>query len=132
MGDRTWFEITYPKDQDQLVRDVFNVPDGPIWEDEEVVDGILLGRCSEMNYGGFDEVHRLAELGLSFYGRHGSGGDYSEGVFASNGESIAYVPAIDGVPVVRIDENLGYSGSDYTEIALYWRLFRQVDKKFQQ
>ena len=58
----------------------------------------------EANYGHYEELNDLENKGVVFFGEHGSGGCYTEQVFACDGTSVNWCPSVDRDPVARISE----------------------------
>ena len=86
MGDRCWLSITFRREDAEVVDMELDIgilthdyDDHPDWQEV---------RVEEANYGFYLDRERLADLGIVFFGRHGSGSEYGEAVFCSiDGES---------------------------------------------
>ena len=123
--DTARFEMTYRKTQDHLVKQVINS-----WEtSDEVSDGILCG-VRDLDSGGYDEIVMLARLGVVFYGSHGIGYEFCEGVFACDGRELVYTKAIYGQPAIVITEDLELDPHFTREIQNYWKVYRLVENGF--
>jgi len=77
---------------------------------------------SEANYAYCNELVEWAAKGAIFVGNHNEGGSYPAGVFASDGENYAENNAIDGAPVVSIDDLTGAPHQESLTAARYYVL----------
>jgi hypothetical protein len=105
MGDRCYMQINCrasDADNEEL-KELF--PER--WEPD--TDGEVQLWDSEANYaygvagGDFGDLPQ----GIPFYGHHSEGGDYSPGVFATDGNTIAYALGSDGNYSIRFDVQTG-------------------------
>jgi hypothetical protein len=102
MGDRTWARVEFPESQLELFKKHF-----PYIEDEDfTVDrGVMDAIMQEINYGGTDLFKKIAEEGGVFVGNHGSGGDYGEMSFTSNGTDYEDVVSLEDEPMVPVGDD---------------------------
>ena len=122
--DTARFEMTFRKDQEHLVEQVIEFD-----SINKVSEGILCG-ITDIDFGGYDEIVKLHKLGVVFYGSHGSGYEFCEGVFACDGKSLIYTKAIYGSPAIVITEDLQIDPHYAREIQDYWRIYRTVNNGF--
>ena len=119
-------ELTFRAPDREAVMDVF----GP-WDmehDRNALPGCLVVELCEVNYGGQDDLVRLAERGVTFLGRHGPGDEYGPAAFAACDGQLAMVDADRlGRPVVRVDPDSGEPDpQDRTAAAAYAKRRRRA------
>ena len=101
MGDRCFLRITTTKGfAGQLAKHIYEEPGSGVEEDP----GLISWEIEEANYGYWTELNEAAGSGIPFYGSHGAGCDYPDGMFASDGENYAErETSTDGELIVRYD-----------------------------
>lgn len=100
MGDRCPFEITFLASDLEKVTKEIGLPN----YEETVRTGVLRWEQDEANYANYEECLRLAEMGVVFVGSHGDGYEYPEGVFVSFEGQYLELKAVNGSPVLQLDE----------------------------
>lgn len=111
MGDRCWLQFSCRKSDLKKVTEQFGGvsihpgdpeehPFSEIIDDEKTW---LTGEIDEINYGGIDDLEKLAEAEIPFTGSSGAGGGYGPAVFACAGKKLFLMGASwDGYPYVEI------------------------------
>lgn len=114
MGDRCWLQFSCRKSDLKKVTEQFGGvsihpgdpeehPFSEIIDDEKTW---LTGEIDEINYGGIDDLEKLAEAEIPFTGSSGAGGGYGPAVFACAGKKLFLMGASwDGYPYVEIGPN---------------------------
>jgi len=125
MGDRCYLEITFRKEDREKVIEHLDQFD----EEDDKNNNTITAIIYESNYSQHDDRQKLAQDKIAFYGGHGSGGNYPEGVFAAyNGEHID-TQAIDGFPGVRVREE-GVDQGDVELAKKYYKVVKKVQTYF--
>lgn len=106
MGDRCWLSLTMRQSDREALMPFLPWTIGDE-ECEDNPDGTLDLTVDEANYAWTEELTKAAEEGhVPFYGCHGNGGCYGNGVFASDGKDFIEKGASDeGLPTVEFDLN---------------------------
>jgi len=121
MGDRCWVSMTFRKEDQKKFEEEF------YFETLDEDNGVLDGQEFEVNYGGYDERERLSEVGLTFYGHHGAGGDYGECAFACyKGKQIEINADYDGNPVATVLPDGSIPQSEKKSAIKYWNIYKQA------
>ncbi len=97
------------------------IEDIQLFENEHWIDL----EFEECNYGAYDDLHSMAAAGIPFHGRHGSGSDYPECVFAAADGMISWPAAINGRPAVSAPVGVVDDG-DMAEVVRYVTLLRRA------
>jgi len=98
---------------------------GQFWDEEEGDDGEVNATIYEANYGWYEEIHALAEAGLTFTVSHGAGGEYGPCVYACyQGDLVECSADWDGNPVAPV----GKDGVDKKALEACMKYHRLVEK----
>ena len=122
MGDRYYMEIVCRREDAPLFEPVgfllrggCSLRDGRLQEDyaDEVGSAVVHLFQDEANYacqvGSGSDGFGLLPKGVPFYGTHSAGGDYGDGVFATEGRVLHYAQALQnsGAPAVELNYETG-------------------------
>ena len=80
MGDRTTCYITLHMEHLERAKEL--IGDWAYTNDVEGHDNFVEVVIEEANYGGIDELHRLVDAGIPFFGKHHHGHEYTAHAFA--------------------------------------------------
>jgi hypothetical protein len=116
MGDRCWIRFKFHQRDLPKVQKVFSIKppeeandpteDFDFEEVERGDNGIIYCTDSEANYGCYDEVQEMANLGVAFCGRNDSGGSYGASAWCGvDGQFFEIGCDHDGHPVILVDED---------------------------
>lgn len=125
MGDRCTVVVVCAKQHEGEVTAIMNGCVEPEYgaNGTEYTDVLEL-EFEEMNYGGYDELHAIAEKHIPFFGWHGSGSSYCAGVFSAHGGEFGASPTTgdENSPSVGVDRH-GDVFAGQMECAMkYWKL----------
>jgi len=125
MGDRCHLEVTFrQEDRSQFL--TFMGYEGEFCNEWEEAPGVITAVEWEANYACHPELETLATHGVPFYGQHGAGGTYPEGVFASAEGVYVACDAIDGSPVVPVREDGTPDPEPLATAREFWHTWRQA------
>lgn len=125
MGDRTWMQITFAKKDLKVFEKELDCG-----EDESFVPGITIWFIHEVNYGGYDELERLAKAKATFTAEHGAGGDYGGfGYACYQGDMAELAIGPDGGYLVSISE-VGIDQESLRNAKRFFDIKAKVEKYF--
>lgn len=139
MGDRCYLAITLRNSDLNAFGKAAGFVDGEEWWDDvddgdpgaAFADGRLNGSpvtliVEEANYAWLNELQDAAAAGIPFYGYHGSGSEYTHGVFASDGENYDDMNTTDtGLPYIEYDLETGEPVNEAADLE-YLREYRDL------
>jgi len=102
---------------------------GQFWDEEEGDDGEINATIYEANYGWYEEIHALAEAGLTFTVSHGAGGEYGPCVYACyEGDLVGCSADWEGTPVVPVGKN-GMNQRHLKNAGKYYRIVEEIEQE---
>jgi len=128
MSDTCWFEMVVDREDVRKVNEVmFNTKDNLYWNEviEDENDNTLTLISDEANYGYYNELKRLTEAKINFYGKHDSGSGYEAARFACFDGKYRGVATINDEPAALVGRD-GISEASVKNIWEYYAIYDLV------
>lgn len=126
MSDSCGLTIIFRRDELKEFNEVLKdeIWNKVFWNEDHGDDTEVIAVIYEAGYGWNKELEELTKAGLTFYGDHSDGGDYSACTFAGHkGKSQTITSDRDGCPVVTVPESLQIPEDELNDVKEYWELY---------